>query len=412
MSSVSKRGASRLRSTLLVCALIVVSGAAGLVMIFGTEPGAERETAVRQSAVPVDLAAPESGIFQPVIHALGSVRPEREIDLRSRVGGQVMSISDRLVPGGFVREGDVLMRIDDANYRNVLMQRESELQQSIAELELEKGQQIQAEREYQDLKQQRGEALDPANLALILRQPQLQSAEARVTAARAAEAQARLDLERTVIRAPFDAQVLDRAVDLGSQVSTGETLAHLVGLEQYWVEATVPLDQLRWLEFSNGEQGHGSTVLVRHRSAWPEGQVRQGVLDQLVGSLEGGTRLARVLVVVDDPLALEPENQGRAALIIGAFVETQIEGREINGALKLSRDVIRQDDTVWLMREGALVIQPVTIEFEDRDFAYIASGIEPDDRIVTTNLATVKEGLRLRDRNAGGETGDTVATQQ
>ncbi len=390
-----------LSRTLVLCVAIVAIGAAMLVLIFNTEPGANRETAVRQSAVLVDVTRPETGDFHPVIQALGSVRPAREIELRSRVSGQVESISDRLSPGGFVKAGEVLLRIEDADYRNALLQRQSELHQAIAELELEKGRQIQAEREYRDLKADRGEALDPANLSLILRQPQLRSAEALVESARAAEAQAQLDLERTVVRAPFDAQVLDRTVNLGSQVSAGEALAQLVGLDRYWVEVTVPLDKLRWLRFAHGEPDQGSTVTIAHRSAWPAGQVREGHLDQLVGELEGGTRLARVLAVVDDPLARQPENEGMPGMIIGAFVEASIAGREISGALKLPREYIRQGDTVWLMRDGALAIQPVTIEFEDANYAYVSDGLAANDQVVTTNLATVKEGLRLRPRDTG-----------
>lgn len=389
--------------TLLLCLVIVIIGAALLVLIFNTEPGANRETAVRQSAVLVDITHAQAGEFRPVIHALGSVRPAREVELRSRVSGQVVAISDRLAPGGFVSAGDVLLRIEDADYRNTLLQRESERQQAVAELEIERGRQIQAEREYRDLKAQRGEDLDPQNLSLVLREPQLRSAEARVASARAAEAQARLDLERTVVRAPFDAQVLARSINLGSQVNAGEALAALVGLERYWVEATVPLDQLRWLQFANGNPGQGSAVTIHHRTAWPDGLDRRGYLDQLVGELEGGTRLARVLVVVDDPLARNADADGLPGLIIGAFVDTHIEGRAISDALKLPREYIRQGNTVWLVRDDALAIQPVTIDFEDAEFAYISAGLTAADAVVTTNLATIKAGLKLRPREATQE---------
>ena len=75
----------------------------------------------------------------------------------------------------------------------------------------------------------------------MLREPQRLAAEARVQSARAAVEQARVDLGRTVIRAPFDAQVLSREVEIGSQVSPGDPLARLVGVDRYWVEIS-----LRW----------------------------------------------------------------------------------------------------------------------------------------------------------------------
>lgn len=397
--------------TLFISLAIVLAGAAVLWVIFNTEPTTEREDAVRQTAMPVDVITPESGTFRPTIQALGQVQPVQALELRPQVSGLVVEMSPQLEPGGFVRAGDVLLRIEAADFRNQLLQRESELQQAEAELAIERGRQVQAEREYRDLKRDRGEELASDNLALVLREPQLRSAEARVRAAQAATAQARLNLERTVIRAPFDAQVLERTVNLGSQVANGEPLAELAGIDRYWVEASVPLDMLRWLVFTNADGGEGSTVRVRHRTAWGPKQYREGVLQKLVGALEGETRLARVLVAVEDPLARRPEAAERPSLIIGAFVEASIIGREIVGALKLPRALLRQNDTVWLMREGALAIQPVNVVFQDADFVYVDQGLAPGDQVVTTNLATVREGIRLRLRSAGGGMDNEVVAQ-
>jgi len=88
------------------------------------------------------------------------------------------------------------------------------------------------------------------------------------------------------------------------------------------------------------------------------------------------------------------------SLIIGAFLETRMEGREITGTLKLPRDLVRQNDTVWLVREGALAVQPVDIVFQDAEYAYIDGGLRADDQVITTNLATVKDGIRLRVRSS------------
>lgn len=400
-----------LRRTIVLCLGLVLLGAGALYLIFNSEPTTQREDAVRQSAMLVDVITPQTGDFRPVIQALGSVRPVREVSLSSQVAGEVVEVSTQLVPGGFVRKGDVLLKIEDADYRNTLLQRQSELLQAEAELELEQGRALQAEREYRELKKDRGESFSSQSRELVLRQPQLRSAQARVAAAQAAQAQASLALERTIVRAPFDAQVIDRSINLGSQASTGQALAELVGIDSYWVEATVPLDRLQWMVFSSGGPEDGSPVRINHRNAWAPGQFREAWLDRLVGELEGGTRLARVLVRVDDPLARLPQHEGQPSLIIGAFVEAQIQGREISGALKLPRELIRRDQTVWLMREEVLVIQPVDIIFEDSKFAYIEGGLNANDKVITTNLATVKEGIRLRLRTAGGEIGEEVAAQ-
>lgn len=387
----SNRGPGLL-PTLAVCAALVLVAALSLLLIFNTEPTPERETEVRETASLVDVIVPETGNFRPNIDVLGVVRPAQSLELRARVSGAVEMLSPPLKPGGFVRKGEKLLRLDDADYRNLLLQREGELQQALAELEIERGRQEIAERDYRALQKD----LDPDNRALVLRQPQLRSAQARVKAAEAAANQARIDLERTVITAPFDAQVLTRAVDLGSQVTPADVLATLVGIDQYWVEVNVPLDMLRWLRFSTAASSQGSEAVVRHRSAWPAGASRRGYLDQLIGELEGATRMARALVVVEDPLGLQDGTNSQVGLIIGAFVEVRLQGRELDGVLRLPRDAVRQDQNLWLLRDGVLAIQAVDIVFQDASYAYVSRGLEPDDQVVTTNLATVKNGLKLR----------------
>jgi len=381
-----------LRATLTICALLALAAGAALWLIFGTVPEVEREAAVRQTAMLVEVTRAEAGDFHPVIEAMGTVMPSREIMLSPRVGGEVVELAAEFVPGGFVRRGDVLLRIDDADYRNVLAQRESELEQTITELEIEHGRQDIAERDYRELQKE----LEPDNKALVLREPQLRSAEARVQAARTAVEQARLDLDRTAVRAPFDAQVLAREVNLGSQVSTGDVLGRLVGVHTYWIETTVPLDKLRWLHFPESVDDAGSPVTIRHRTAWDAGQTREGRLFRLIGELEGDSRLARVLVEVEDPLAQLPEARGAPGLIIGTFVECRIQGREVEGAVRLPRGHIRKGDTVWIMDGDQLAIRDVEIVFQDGQFAYIRGGLSDRDAVVTTSLATVREGVKLR----------------
>ena len=383
-------GTISLRATLLLCAVLVLAGAAALMLIFNTEPEVQRESAVRETAMLVDVISVEAGTFRPMIEVMGTVRPAREVTLRPRIGGEVIDIAAEFVPGGEVGAGDMLLRLDDADYRIALEQRQSELQQAIAELEIEHGRQQIAENDYRQLNKD----LQPENRALVLREPQLKSAEAGVRAARAAVDKAQLDLERTTVRAPFHAQVLSREVNLGSQVSPGSALARLVGVDTYWVESTVPLDRLRWLSFAE-DTATGSPVAVRHRSAWSPDQVREGYLYRLVGELEGETRMARVLVAVDDPLG---RGSGAAlpSLIIGSFVECRIQGRPIEDVVRVPRDLVRKGDTVWLMRDGLLAVQPVTIVFQDAEFAYVGEGLAADDRVVTTSLATVRDGIPLR----------------
>ncbi|MDZ7847923.1 MAG: efflux RND transporter periplasmic adaptor subunit [Owenweeksia sp.] len=230
----------------------------------------------------------------------------------------------------------------------------------------------------------------------MLRKPQLQSVKANVEAAKASLEQAKLNLQRTTVRAPFDAHIISRSVNVGSQVAQGANLGRLVGRDEYWVVVTVPVSKLNWLSFSENDDGKGSMVRIRNRSAWPEGHYRQGRLFRLIGALEDQTRMARVLVSVPDPLAYQTDSAEVPRLMLGSFVETSIEAREIKDVVRLSRDYLRQDETVWVMKDGKLRIRKVQIEFEDPQYAYISDGLNQGEQVVTTNLSTVVDGSRLR----------------
>lgn len=369
---------------------LVAVGVVLVFIIFNTEPTAERDGGIRQSASLVDVTQPVVGTFRPAIVAMGTVRPSTEISLSARVQGQIVDIADSFVPGGYVVAEQTLLQLDDADYDVALQRARSALEQALADLEIEQAEQSAAAADYRRFERE----LPPERKALVLREPQGRAARAAAEAARANVRQAEVNLARTRITAPFDAHVLSREANLGSQVGPGSALGRLVGLDTFWVEATVPVSQLPWLAVP-ADGRSGSNVLIRNRTAWPDGAVRSGRVVQLISELEGNTRLARILVAVDDPLArnLGPDSP---RLMLGEYVEATIEGREISDVARLPREYVRADDKVWLMVDDRLAIRSVSIVFQDDRFAYIDNGLEASDLIVTTRLATVREGLRLR----------------
>ena len=386
------KGTINKRKTILLSLLILLAGGAVTAVIFLTEPKAMRGGATKETAMLVDTITVKRDTFRPTISAMGTVKPSQDIILRPRVSGEIIERTEAFTPGGYVKKGEKLLQIDPADYKNTLQQRQSNLQQAIADLNVEMGRQNVAQKDYQLL----NETLSEKNKALILRKPQLNAARSGVEAARAAVEQAKLDLQRTTIKAPFDAHILSRNVNIGSQVSRGDNLGHLVGIDTYWVEATVPLSRLRRLTFPDGGKEKGSPVRVHNRTAWEEGEYRQGYLYKLIGSLEDQTRMARVLVNVPDPLGRLNGTNELPALMIGSFVEAQIQAGQISGVIRLNRDYIRKNETVWTMEDKKLRIKDVNIIFRDARYAYISEGLEENAKVVTTNLTTVADGARLR----------------
>jgi RND family efflux transporter MFP subunit len=395
------------KKTLLVCLGILLVAGAGTTLIFSTEPTAERTGATRQTAMLVDVISVERDTVQPTIEAMGTVQPSQDIVLSPRVSGEIVQRAEAFTPGGYVEQGDVLLRLDPSDYENALQQRESELRQAESDLKIEMGRQNVAQQDYQLL----DDSLSGENRALVLREPQLNAARSQVESARAAVQQAELNLQRTTIRAPFDAHILSRNANVGSQVSPGDDLGRLVGLDTYWVEATVPLSKLRWLTIPD-DGAQGTPVRIRNRTAWEPDEYRTGTIHKLVGALENQTRMARVLIAVPDPHAYASGNAERPTLMIGSYVEASIQAVQLNDVVQLNRDYVRDDDTVWIMDDGALRIQDVNIVVRDAQYAYIDEGLSDGDRVVTTNLSTVTDGAPLRLEGAAETRRDTLPTPE
>lgn len=398
------------KKTLLISLGILLLGGGLTALIFLTEPTAERSGATKETAMLVEVTAVENGDYQPNIVATGTVQASKNVMLSPRVSGEIIRQYESFTPGGFVEKGDILLQIDPADYRNTLELRESDLQQATAQLDIEQGRQDVARKGYELVDEELGDM----NEDLVLRQPQLNSVQSQVQAAEAAVNQARLNLQRTTIRAPFDAHILSRNVNEGSQVAAGDNLGQLVGTDEYWVVVNVPLSNLRWLSFTDAGDSLGSMVKLKDRKAWPEDAYRTGYLYRMIGSLENQTRLARVLVTVPDPLAYRSDTV--PSLIINSFVEANIQARELENVVRLNRDYVREGEKVWVMDEGKLQIREVDIIFEDATYAYIRSGLSEDDQVVMTNLATVTEGASLRlsetDTTSGADTSSSAGDGQ
>ncbi len=373
---------------LLLVLAIIAGSVAAVWAIYRTEPTAQQTKARRKSAALVETTELQRGTYSPQLEVLGTVRPVQDIVLSPRVRGQVIAVSPSFVPGGMVRKGDMLLNIDPADFENTVSVRQSELEQVEADWEMEVGRKNLAKQELELL----GDSIGGINRSLVLREPQSASLKSRLNAAKAALERAKIDLGRTKLIAPFDAQVLRRSVNVGSQVSEGNDLGQLVGIDQYWVIATIPLRNLRWIKFPTKNQP-GSMVTLRNPDAWGPDAQRQGRVERMIGALDQQTRLARIVVTVDDPLG---QKSDAPPLILDALIEANIEGVAIENTVRLDRDLVHDGDTVWIMKDNQLEIRDTKIVFRDSKYAYVSAGLESGDQVVITTLATVADGVQLR----------------
>lgn len=395
------------RKTLLFCIryiLPVAALATGILIslhLMKTGPQARQMQKAGRSGVVVETIQVHLASHPTTINVMGVVKASNSTQLKPQVSGQVVTLGDHLIPGARFAQGETLLQLDPANYLLTLRQQENVVIQANNNLLIEEGNQFVVKREF-DLM---GEQVNEVEQKLMLRQPQLSNLQTALTIAQAKKEQAELNLNRTKITAPFNGIVESREVNVGTWVSTSSTLATLIGSNSYWVEVSVPEDQLQWISLPNGTQ-KGSQARVFNPTAWGENTYRQGTVLQILPGLEPQGRMARLLIEVNDPLALKEENAEKPQLLVDSFVRVVIDGKNLPAALELSREYLRGDNHLWVYDEGGkLTIRDVTVGFKNRDNVLITSGVQSGEAVITTNIATPVEGLALRRMGVGNQHG-------
>jgi RND family efflux transporter MFP subunit len=227
---------------------------------------------------------------------------------------------------------------------------------------------------------------------LALRKPHLEKAKANLDSAQADLRQAEVNLSRTVIRAPFNSVVLGKNIELGSQVTTQDQLAELVGIDEYWVEVSVPTDRLKWISIPKNSNGSGAGAKIFYRN----GSIRSGKVIKLLSDLESEGRMARLLISVKDPLALKKENKEKLQMLIGEYVRVKIEGTQLNEIYTIPRSALRDNVHLWLLgKDNRLHIREVGILWRDADIVVINKGLSPGESVIISDLPAPVEGMPL-----------------
>lgn len=383
---------SRVRTLRWLLPIAVIGGSFAIAAAFlATSPKAEKTPPiVVPPLVSVQSIAPQT--LQLTVTTQGSVTPRTETDLVAEVRGRITAVSPAFVAGGFFVAGEELLRFDGREHaigvdraQATVKLRESEAR--LAEADLRRSQELE----------KRG-AASGANLEQV--ESQAQVAQAALAEARASLAQKRLDLERTVILAPYDGRVRKRNVDLGQFVNPGGVLARVHATDYAEVRLPVPTEELAHLDIPLDFRDDAATQTVRpvtlslrfagKRYEWPAELVRTE------GEIDERTRMLHVVARVTAPYA-RSEGSQRPPLAAGMFVSAEIEGRELKGVFVLPRPALRDDTTVLVVDDDdRLRFRQVEVIKRGRHEVVVGSGLTGSERIVVSPLQAVTDGMLVR----------------
>ncbi len=362
---------------------------AAIALLFATRPKPERHLAeVPAPFVRVAVVAPQS--FQLSVVAHGNVAPRTESDLVAEVRGRIIWVSPTLEVGRFFNEGDELLRLDGREHE-IAMRRAGAL------VKLAESESRLAEAE---VARRRLLSRSGASSASDLDQFESRAlvASAGLDQARADYDQAALDLERTVVRAPYDGRVRERPVDLGRFVSSGTTLARIFAVDYAEVRLPIRTDELSFLDVPLGfeEKSHGGVdarvVLTAHLGGreleWPARLVRTE------GEIDLRSRMLHVVARVDDPYA---RNHASQPLPAGLFVRAEIMGRKLDDVYVLPTIALREQNRVFVVdAEQNLRFRPVDVLRRGSKETIVSGGLAAGDEVVISPIRAVTDGMRVQ----------------
>jgi membrane fusion protein, multidrug efflux system len=306
----------------------------------------------------------------------GTVQPERRADLRAEISAVVKEVLKE--NGDPVKKGDLLVRLDDTAIRDLLVSAQESERSARQAYE-------QAERQLQRLTTLRASGMASAQ--------QLEDAEIRRNttqsdhvAAKARTVQARQQLQRTEVRAPFDGIVAERKLSVGDTAAVGKELLKVMDPRTLRLEGLVSADAIQSVQ-------RGQVVNFRVNGFGDKdftGKVR--LVSPAANPM---TRQVEVLVDVDEAL---PRMSG---LYAQGRIATQSGAALTLGAASLVR--VGESAWVWRINDGKL--QKVAVALGERDTRsgeyVVRSGVSAGDRLLRTPIATLKEGQAVQEPPAG-----------
>ncbi|MDG1033641.1 MAG: efflux RND transporter periplasmic adaptor subunit [Luminiphilus sp.] len=317
----------------------------------------------------------------------GNVQPRVEMELVTQVAGEVISVASSLLTGGEFSAGDTLITVDPRDYEIALLRARSSLARATAELNFAIEEQVRVRALY---------AKELASLA------QLQAIERAFLVAQSAEAdaaarvsRAQIDLERTVLKAPFSGRVRDEAVDVGQFLQKGRAVATLYDTERLEVRLPLADAQLAYLDREFANTGIASADFVPVTLTANFGGRLQSWTAQLMRSEGDISTTSRFLYVIAEVSNSTNENGMR--LPVGLFVNATIQGRTVDELVSIPRTALRSGNNVMVIDESnRLRFREVQIFRLSETHALISEGLNSGERISISALQFVVEGMPVQ----------------
>ena len=336
------------------------------------------------------------------IYSYGESSAKHNATLVAQVSGKIVQIADSFERGKLVKKGELLALIEPLDYEATLAEAKANLASAQAALELEKAQSKVAKDEWEQIHSQ------PAP-ALGLRKPQLAQELARVKAAEVGLQRAQNNLERTEIRAPFDAIVSERQISIGSFANVGVALGQVQSIDTAEIRLPVPSGELAYLT------NNGLGAEVKLYSGDSQQTTWQGKIIRVENIVDNTSRMVHLVAEIQSPYHMEDlvidatqpdlaQRQNRPSLPFGTYLTAEIKGNTVKNSTKIPYHILNNNRVAVINDDGRLAFKTVNIVRKASDYLIVTGGLNNADKLITSPLAYPVAGTKVKVINATNDT--------
>ncbi len=389
-------------------------------------PRAERQVPVDKGLL-VEVLPAKTEDVEMVVESFGTVAPRESLKLVAQVRGPIVDIDPAFEEGGFVQEKTRLIQIDPRTYRLAVERRNVQIKQAEAELKRLEQEVVNLKSRIKitrsDVKLSRNEylrlkklinrkviaqsQLDKSEQAYLASQERLQALDNQMALtdpqkeqliaardmARVMHQEAKLDLERSSIVAPFEGWVLEKAIEVGQYVNIGQQLGKIYSAGQLDIEVRIPTKDLKWFPEDMGQETPLLADVV-FKNAGNE-HIWRGRVARIKAMMDERTRTLPMVIEIDETPATErPQNP--FGLRPGMFVTVRIKGKKIQNVFVLPRYLVYPGGVVYTVKDDTLESNMVKILRGYKDTVIIGDGLSEGALIVKSPLSSPMDGMRVR----------------
>ena len=387
--------------SLFLCGIIIAIAVMVGKFLIESKPVAKPREIVKQIPF-VNVIQAKRVTQDAIVETFGTVQARTLTNLIAEVPGLIKEVApfsgEYVQPissfqnGGFFDKGDLLVKIVDDD----LLAREAE---SLANLRRTEFQLAQERALAEQAKAEWGER--DWNLApeLVQRKPQILKAEAEAEASKALYSQAKKNVGKAMVRAPFRGRVLNILADVGQQVGAGSSsaLAKIYSIKTGEVQLALSRKELTFLKFNEGSP-NGANKISAHIIN-EKGEIsHRGAIDRSQGIIDPKTRLHNLVAKFENCFTDPFENiqEIKEPLSLGQFVKLKLLGPKIE-VFVIPTSAFREQNTVLVLDdENRLRFREVTIVQKDSKEAWIEDGLKEGEKVCVTPIDIIAEGMQVR----------------